>query len=461
MEPEDLSRFNGLRLIKEAGTLFMNDYYSSFTPTIVDLIKTSKKPEYYKDPIKNLALQLGLLELLQDFEEVSSKGKKLAREKSDKEIAMQSKRNNYISKAIKEIADGVAWRTLQHSRFKVRLLSQGMYSGHTWGKIGQSSEIEVAQRVASQGSFVLVHDITNCLRVGDLSLIKPGAEVDIYLAEIKANKIITPKSILKKTPSNTSKQEKRLIQAQVALSKKVFPAAHGEVPVIPIKFNTDNHMNSVGAVLKKAEEKGAYGKMVSPYLHIEAIDLPKLFKMANYKDVIESLSRPKDKQSFSHSSYDRLVRNSVGEVERNSPPYTIYPLPVPIISKLIKGEMLLTATLYIDRLADAFKSMGWELSVNQEVLENMEPTDDKDIVEYFSNELLFPSSDGEEVGDILWLKNPRTGFNLAIGEWATHIVTEYISARYIVNLAEAMMKIAERGKVGYFFPEIDEHRRWL
>jgi hypothetical protein len=461
MEPDDLSRFDGLRLVKEAGALFLNDYYRSFTPTITDLIKVSKQPEYYKDPVKNLALQIVLLELLQSFEEVSSKGKKLAKEKDDEEIAAQSRRNNYLAKAIKEVADGIAWRTLGYSHFKVRILSQGRYSGHTWGKVGQSAELVVAERAAHRGSFVLIHDITNCLRIGDLSLLKPGLKTDIYLAEIKANRIITPGSILRKNPKNASKQEKRLIQAQFALSKRVFPATHGDVPVIPIRINPDNYMNSVSAVLKQAVARGGYGKMVSPYLHIEAIDLPSLTKKTDYKAIIDSLGRPKSKNGFSHSSYDRLIRNSVGEVERNAPPYTIYPLPIPIITKLINGEILLTASVYIDPLIESCKALGWDLSINKEALEKMEPTNDRDLVDYFSDEILFPTDAGEEVGDILWLKNPATGFNIRIGELVIRIATEYISCRYIVNFANEMMKIAKRDSVGFFFPEVDESRRWI
>src|SRR5687767_14746973 len=138
---DDLHRFNGLRLITEASSIFMHDYYKQFLPDIEKILAVSKERVHYNDPNRHLSLQMGVLQLLQMVEQASSEGNREARKSGDKEVALQSKRNRYIAKAYKEIADGIAWRTLGYSRFSMRILSQGVYSGHTWGKdSGQSVE---------------------------------------------------------------------------------------------------------------------------------------------------------------------------------------------------------------------------------------------------------------------------------------------------------------------------------
>lgn len=374
---------------------------------------------------------------------------------------MQSKRNKFLAKAVKEIADGVAWRTLGYSRFKMRILSQGRYSGHTWGKDGQTAELERAIHIVSKGGYVLINDVTNCLRIGDLTLIQPDKRDRCYLVEIKSKEIVTPGSILKKFDNGKAldKQEKRLIQAQIAIEENKFPASFGKIPVETVDVPLHDVISSVGAVAKKALKKGAAWRMVTPYMRIEAIDLPSLSQRKDFRDVIDGLGHPDATPLFGHSNYDHLMVGSTGEVERSSPPYTIFPLPVEVIAKMITGELYVKCDLFVEPLQAAFQALGWELVIDEDAIRQYNPPTDQENVAHMSSELLFPKGGDEALPGLMKLRNPN-GFNMYAFELVTQMTREYLTVQHIVAVAQEVMKRATRGEDKYTYPEVNDKRRW-
>lgn len=461
MNLDGMPKLDGRRLIKESGDLFLNDYYQSFLPGFTDLIKQSKDRIWYKDPVKHYGLQIALLETLQGLERASSEGKKLSREQSSAELDMQSKRNKFLAKAVKEISDGVAWRTLGYSRFKMRILSQGRYSGHTWGKDGQLAELKHARRIVGNGGYVLINDVTNCLRIGDLTLIHPDKRGKCYLVEIKKNEIITAYSILNKLDSGKKldKQEKRLFQAQIAIDENKFPASFGKIPFEGINIPLHDVISSVSAITKQALKKGAAFRMITSYMRVEAIDLPALFQRNDFKTVIDDLGYPDVTPFFEYSSYDHLMVGAIGEVERGSPPYTIFPLPTEVIVKIITGELYVKCSLYEEPLKAAFKSQGWELLINKDALRQYTPPTDEENVTHMSSELLFPKSGYEALPGPMKLKNPN-GFSLPAFELISQMTREYLTVQHVVAVAQEIMKRATRGEAKYTFPEVNDKRRW-
>ena len=187
------------KLLKEGYRLFADAYYISFLSSLTDLVKQAKKVEFYKNPKRYLELQLGLLQLIENTDKVISEGKQEARKSGDVEIIKQRKRNKTLAYAFRTIGDGMAWRSNGYSRFVIRVLSQGRSPGAANDKSGRKREIEWAKNAALNGGYVMLHDVTNVLRVGDLSLYNPVPDITPYISEVKSKKdLATAKQIQEK-----------------------------------------------------------------------------------------------------------------------------------------------------------------------------------------------------------------------------------------------------------------------
>lgn len=466
---DNLSRFDGRRLIKDTSSIFTNEYYQQFIPDIEKILQVSKQRHLYKDPNKHLGLQYGVLQLLQTVERVSSEGNREARKKGDKELALQSRRNKYIAKAYKEIADGIAWRTLGYSRFPMRILAQGRYAGHTWGKdSGQTEELKRAANVASNGAFVLLNDITNCLRVGDLVSLPNGKDGAVHLAEIKRKELITSHSIVQKLDKKRALdvQEERLIQAQIAIDSRTMPMQGQNIKVVPIQPVLHDAMAGAGGVMKKAlRDGGVAARMVTPYMRVEVLDMAQLSKLTDVdilQTKLDSLAPPNFTPIIKHSNYDRLVTTVSGELVRSAPPYTVYPLPIKIIAKLITGELYMTTTIYHEPLEMAFRALGWELLFDKQALEDYVPLTDDDYVKDFSGRTLFPHDSSLTFNNMFSLRNPKTGFTMPLGDLLVQMSAEFTTVRYITSVVSAMEVLAtpERANPQLKYLDLRDNKRW-
>ncbi|HEY1063678.1 MAG TPA: hypothetical protein VGE30_00070, partial [Candidatus Saccharimonadales bacterium] len=217
--------------LSEMASVVSGSYFDDFRPALHRYLRLSRNAKFMSDPVNHLSLQLAILAALEEGDDAIRRGRQLVREKGDQQH-IHNIRNQHLNIAFRTIADGIAWRTLGFNRFHLRILSQARSPGAADNKDGRIAEIEMAKRVAESGDLVLFNDTTNILRVSDLIFI-PLKEKSrrLYLAEMKLhrNKIVlnSAKSIMEKVESGKgiSKQEKRLLQAQMAIFRNEFPLA--------------------------------------------------------------------------------------------------------------------------------------------------------------------------------------------------------------------------------------------
>lgn len=460
---EGLDRYDKLRLIAESATLFGGEYYHSFLEDIENVLRAARDAGNYKNPEKHLALQLEILERIAEAEQAASQGKKIARAEAKEDFHTQSRRNKFVSKAYRQVADSIAWRSLGYSRFTIRVLSQAQSPGASFGKEGQNKEKQRAKNVVRNGHFVLVHDATNCLRVGDLSSMKQVPSNRPHLAEIKKKELVTAHTVSQKLKTDgkkkTDKQEFRLFQAQVMLDERKFFLDH-EVPVTEIRPNHIDHIAAAGAVMKKAMQEGAVGKMVAPYMLVEAIDIPVLMQMRDsYQEKLDAMPRPDLTPIAQQSNYDYLQLLRVEELSRNVAPYSIFPLPLRTAAKLMTGELFVTATVYLEPLRDEFAKYGWQLIVDETALDTYENNTEAERVQFFSDELLFPGNGNG--AEWIYLKNNRNGFIFPASAIIVRMPHEFTSVRHVVSVAEEVMKLCPPGEETEMYPDLVESRRWL
>jgi hypothetical protein len=90
-----------------------------------------------------------------------------------------------LARQLRSVGDALAWRCYHFDRRAILALSRNDSPGPMYGKEGLPFELGRVDEIwKKDGHFTLFHDITNCLRIADLSEIELDGRV--WLREIKA-----------------------------------------------------------------------------------------------------------------------------------------------------------------------------------------------------------------------------------------------------------------------------------
>ncbi len=75
-----------------------------------------------------------------------------------------------LARQLRTVGDGFAWRCFGYNRQVIQTLSRNDFAGPMYGKVGLPYELGTIQHLwESDGHFALHHDLTNCLRIADLT----------------------------------------------------------------------------------------------------------------------------------------------------------------------------------------------------------------------------------------------------------------------------------------------------
>ena len=94
-----------------------------------------------------------------------------------------------VDRQLRSIADALAWRLFNYDRRVIIALSRNQHPGPMFGKVGLTAERDfLTGWWREERRFVLLHDLTSCLRIGDATSFKQvGDEYEGYLHEIKSD----------------------------------------------------------------------------------------------------------------------------------------------------------------------------------------------------------------------------------------------------------------------------------
>ena len=90
-----------------------------------------------------------------------------------------------IGRQYRSIGDAMAWRAFDFRRRIILALCRNQPPGVMAGKAGLSAELERVDAAWTGGSFAILHDLTNCLRIGDVTVFGPDGPP--VTEEIKLN----------------------------------------------------------------------------------------------------------------------------------------------------------------------------------------------------------------------------------------------------------------------------------
>jgi hypothetical protein len=147
------------------------------------------------------------------------------------------------------VGDALAWRVTGHDRAFIQAASRNAPSGPIVHKEGLDSELGVVTEIfRERGHFVLLHDLTNCVRIGDATEFTSDGKR--WLREVK------------KSPRQDPRQNQRMQQVVDALMEGApLPGAPAS-GIVRLRTPLRTHLTALADGLTHAGEKGLTGLLV-------------------------------------------------------------------------------------------------------------------------------------------------------------------------------------------------------
>ena len=167
-----------------------------------------------------------------------------------------------LARQLRTVGDGFAWRCFGYNRQVIQTLSRNDSAGPLYGKIGLPYELRTIQHLwESDGHFALHHDLTNCLRIADLT--EFADEAGALLREIK------------RTPHTAKAQMSR---AQVAIDALMhggdLPGGRPGARLVRLDEPYATNLKELGELLDQAKEHGCQGMALPQGRALIASSLP-------------------------------------------------------------------------------------------------------------------------------------------------------------------------------------------
>jgi hypothetical protein len=197
------------RELRAEEQLLNEPLYLDLRPRVVELVQRSQRartPEEWVDLHRDLLIEFGARQDAADEtlpaarQQVRAEIRDLAHRepkpideiRAKQQILERVGRQELVARAgqhtLRQVGDGVAWRALGYDRRAITILGEGERVGRLAQGIGRDAELlELGRLWEEEGVFAIHNDLTNCLRHGDLTVIREAAgDRDVTLIEVKA-----------------------------------------------------------------------------------------------------------------------------------------------------------------------------------------------------------------------------------------------------------------------------------
>jgi hypothetical protein len=274
-----------------------------------------------------------------------------------------------VDRQLRSIADALAWRVFNYDRRVVVALSRNDSPGPMVGKRGLETERQfVTDTWRDAGTFVLLHDLTTCLRIGDATEFKSvGKGWEAYLHELK-------------TSGNRRKstQARRQRLAEEAIRDGGPLPGDVDSRFVPIAVPYKTHLRMLRDGFGLAAERGLVDMKLPGGRVMIAADLRKGYELWSEEEFLERTAEAQERvlrRANLLSSVGRVFYGSDDLVARSpiQPPWAIYPLPPVMCANLITDQAVYIVTVSSEPLLEALRSAGlaakWVLPPDQETLQ--------------------------------------------------------------------------------------------
>lgn len=406
----------------------INDkYYINWIEHLkIKVLNTSRQEDLYNDPFNILFLQFKIVELITNIEKAIKECKE--KNKKGRKYEFSLFLHQQLLRITKSIADGLSWRVLGFDRPFLRIMAEAkrypssvQFSSHSYKK----TQLKAFELALFNNSKVLLNDITNFLRFGDLIEIIEK-EVKIHELKKSGKKIINLKKIneqlLNNPKAKISNQIKKLVAAQRARDKRVL-ISNREFRIIDLDIKFKNNLKDVESLINDTEKNLFSTKVFGNYLKVSCLNNSKLIKdKKRFDEIIENdvkniLEFEKKDIIIPISNIDTFYEGN-GDFAKNATPYSIFPFKTDICMGLLSGKYNLMSFINYSEIRRLFIKDGWEIidhDLNQLLVDNEKIKQNLFTGELFQhriNESFFSIKKGNFIAEIpiIWIQRIGTDF---------------------------------------------------
>lgn len=272
-----------------------------------------------------------------------------------------------LFRQLRAVGDALAWRTFGFNRSVIAVLGSNPSPGGLVKTSDSSNpavkgllnELQEITRIwDTTGHFVLFHDLTNCIRIGDATEVFSPGEYRAH--EFKTNS------------KNQSKIQKQRMSAAMSSLRGGGPLPDTDIWVVEVDAVHETRLDSLRDVLRLAGERGVQGARVGAGWSVIAASSSPLHRRANSSDqgaaIMAAEQRRVDRRAgikneglvLSFQSHDSAARVP------NQVPWAVYPIDPLDAALLIVDYAGFRTSVAFDVLAEEFAKAGVDLHPNVE-----------------------------------------------------------------------------------------------
>jgi hypothetical protein len=272
-----------------------------------------------------------------------------------------------VDRQLRSIADALAWRVFGYDRRVIVALSRNDSAGPMAGKDGLETERQfITDKWRDDHSFVLLHDLTRCLRIGDATEFRSvGKGWEAYLHEIKTNP---------DRRRQTQTQRQRLAEEAIRDGGPLPNDPDGRFVSIGVPYKT--HLSMLRDALGIAAERGLADMKVPGGRALIAADMRKGYELWSEEEFLDRTGDAQERvlrRAGLQDVSNRLFYGSDDLTARSptQPPWAIYPLPPAMCANLITDMAVYIVTISGEALIEALRAAGigaqWALLPGQDL----------------------------------------------------------------------------------------------
>ncbi len=263
-----------------------------------------------------------------------------------------------VARQLRCVGDAIAWRCYGFDRLPMIALSNNQPPSPLVGKEGLGYELGAAvESFEQRGNFTLLHDLTNTLRVGDITEFTPGGP---RVGEIKA-------STAGASSQRAARQRQRLEQAIAAVNDG-SPLGPSGRTLVRTNVSLRTQLDQLSALIDRSRDERFVVEAVGEQLVVTVlrIDGPDLDVSEQHEIAahVEALQEGALSDAGLLDVRHRLRVHGTDHRDATAAvaPYSIFPFKPDVCAGLVTDRIVVVATLGWDQLASEFQRVGWTTS---------------------------------------------------------------------------------------------------
>ena len=257
-----------------------------------------------------------------------------------------------LNKSLKEIADGIVWKYFNYNRAILYMLADHQPVDTIRPDEGTLNNLyEFSDAFLDHDSVAIYNDITNFLRVGDVTQIKEDGSIEII--EVKARK---------KRGKRITRQKERMSEMVEFFNTGITNYDGKVLKIETSSIKQKTYLNLLKNAILQARHKGFETLLLGKYLILEIADYSKSTSSSQFISYFESRHKTvKEEWDKNDDFVFRSFFTDKMDYSKNCAPFSIYPFDVETCADIMMGRLAIMVHFNFSELLRIIKKAGWNI----------------------------------------------------------------------------------------------------